>query len=104
VGDEQLRAVAVVEVPDVLAATHDADITAETIIPPWYGERLDLDHAIYVCFANARTGQDKQEARDQAGGGGVTVYEPEDWPERIRRYYAETEGRPRTPVLVPIQV
>ena len=32
---------------------HDADITPETIIPPWYGERLDLDHAVYVCFANA---------------------------------------------------
>jgi HNH endonuclease len=32
---------------------HDADITPETIIPPWYGERLDLDHAIYVCLANA---------------------------------------------------
>jgi hypothetical protein len=32
---------------------HDADITPETIIPPWYGERLDLDHAIYICFANA---------------------------------------------------
>jgi hypothetical protein len=32
---------------------HDADITPETIVPPWYGERLDLDHAIYVCFANA---------------------------------------------------
>jgi HNH endonuclease len=32
---------------------HDADITPGTIIPPWYGERLDLDHAIYVCFANA---------------------------------------------------
>jgi hypothetical protein len=32
---------------------HDAGITAATIIPAWYGERLDLDHAIYVCFANA---------------------------------------------------
>jgi hypothetical protein len=32
---------------------HDADITPETIIPAWYGERLDLDHAIYICFANA---------------------------------------------------
>ncbi len=32
---------------------HDADITPATIIPPWYGERLDLDHAIYTCFANA---------------------------------------------------
>jgi hypothetical protein len=26
--------------------THDAGITPDTIIPPWYGERLDLDHAI----------------------------------------------------------
>jgi hypothetical protein len=32
---------------------HDADITPGTIIPPWYGERLDLDHAIYICLANA---------------------------------------------------
>ena len=32
---------------------HDADITPDTIIPPWYGERLDLDYAIYTCFANA---------------------------------------------------
>ena len=32
---------------------HDAQITPETIIPPWYGERLDLDYAIWVCFANA---------------------------------------------------
>jgi Domain of unknown function (DUF222)/HNH endonuclease len=38
---------------------HDADITPETIVPPWYGERLDLDHAIYVCLANA-TRQDRQ--------------------------------------------
>jgi hypothetical protein len=45
---------------------HDAEITPDTIIPPWYGERLDLDHAIYVCFANARTEEEKQAARDQA--------------------------------------
>ena len=32
---------------------HDADITPDTIIPAWYGERLDLDYAIYTCFANA---------------------------------------------------
>jgi hypothetical protein len=31
----------------------DADITPGTIIPAWYGEHLDLDHAIYICFANA---------------------------------------------------
>jgi hypothetical protein len=31
---------------------HDAGITPGTIIPPWYGERLNLDHAIYICLAN----------------------------------------------------
>ena len=36
-----------------IESCHDADITPETIIPSWYGERLDLDHAIYICFANA---------------------------------------------------
>jgi hypothetical protein len=71
---------------------HDADITPETILPPWYGERLDLDYAIHVCFANARTEQERQtrlqdsepEARDR-----VTIYEPEDWDEQIRQYYGE---------------
>jgi 5-methylcytosine-specific restriction endonuclease McrA len=33
---------------------HDADITPDTIIPYWYGERLDLDHAIYICFRQRR--------------------------------------------------
>jgi hypothetical protein len=49
---------------------HDADITAETIIPPWYGERLDLDYAIYTCFANAEyhaRQREKAGQRDQAG-------------------------------------
>jgi 5-methylcytosine-specific restriction endonuclease McrA len=32
---------------------HDADITPDTIVPAWYGERLDLDYAIHACFANA---------------------------------------------------
>jgi hypothetical protein len=32
---------------------HDADIAPGTIGPGWYGERLDLDHALYTCFANA---------------------------------------------------
>ena len=52
-------------------ARHDADITPGTIIPAWYGERLDLDHAIYVCFANAanrarqRDPGEQQEEREQ---------------------------------------
>ncbi len=42
---------------------HDADITPGTIIPPWYGERLDLDHAIYICLANARNQAAQQDGR-----------------------------------------
>ena len=34
---------------------HDAEIGPDTIVPAWYGERLDLDYAIAVCFANAET-------------------------------------------------
>jgi Domain of unknown function (DUF222)/HNH endonuclease len=50
--------------PDgTIEGCHDADITPGTIIPPWYGERLDLDHAIYVCLANAET---RARRRDQA--------------------------------------
>jgi hypothetical protein len=44
---------------------HDADITPDTIIPPWYGERLDLDHAIYVCFANAANRAALRDSTDQ---------------------------------------
>jgi hypothetical protein len=71
---------------------HDAEITPETIIPPWYGERLDLDYAIHVCFANARAEQERRsrsqddEARAQDR---VTIYEAEDWGNRIRRYFDE---------------
>jgi uncharacterized protein DUF222/HNH endonuclease len=76
----------------IIGDCHDADITPETIIPPWYGERLDLDYAIHVCFANARAEQERQtrlqdgeaEARDR-----VTIYEAEDWDKRMRRYYDE---------------
>jgi Domain of unknown function (DUF222)/HNH endonuclease len=85
---------------------HDADITPETIIPPWYGERLDLDHAIYVCFANARIQQERQthdqdsepRPRDRA-----TVYKAEDCDERYRRYLEE---HPRSfyRVIQPIPV
>jgi hypothetical protein len=36
---------------------HDAEITPDTIIPLWYGERLDLDFAIYTCFVNAENAE-----------------------------------------------
>ena len=87
---------------------HDADITPETIIPPWYGERLDLDYAIYTCFANAAN-QARQEGSGppsvqggQADQGGQAeqadryesagpvkwgVIEPQDWMPSLRRQY-----------------
>jgi hypothetical protein len=88
-----------------IGETHDADIAPETIIPPWYGERLDLDHAIYVCFASARTREQRERDADgdPVARGRVTIYEPEDWPERIRQYEARTP-RSFAPVQVPIQV
>jgi len=91
-----------------IADCHDADITPETIIPPWYGERLDLDHAIYVCLANARTDRERQAGREQAGDPAaqrrVRVFEPEGWADRMRQYYDEHATRPPRPVLVPIPV
>ncbi len=80
--------------PDgTLGDCHDAEVTPETIIPPWYGERLDLDYAIHVCFANAQAEQEQQAGRDQAGEPAardrVKVFEPEGWADRIRQYYAE---------------
>jgi hypothetical protein len=64
--------------------SHNADITPDTIIPAWYGERLDLDYAIYTCFANARTPQERKEQRDQADDPELFrptkwVIEPADW-------------------------
>ena len=73
--------------------THDADISPDTIIPAWYGERLDLDHALYVCLANARTEQETQAGRDQAQEALFEprnwVSDPSDWISYIRRYYDE---------------
>jgi HNH endonuclease len=84
---------------------HDAAITPDTIIPPWYGERLDLNHAIWACFANARTREERERGQDgdPADRGRVTIYEPEDWPERYRQYCENTPRR-TGPTLIPIQV
>ena len=86
-------------------AAHDADITPDTIIPPWYGERLDLNHAIWACFANARTREERERSQDgdPADRGRVTVYEPEDWAERYRQYCEYTPRR-TGPTVIPIQV
>jgi hypothetical protein len=83
---------------------HDAEITPETIIPLWHGERLDLDYAIHVCFANARAEQERR-SRSQDGQARaqnqVTIYEAEDWEDRIRRYYDE-HSRALHRVIQPI--
>jgi hypothetical protein len=82
---------------------HDADITPDTIIPPWYGERLDLDHAIWACFANARTREERERDPDGPPRGRVTIYEPEDCDERYRQYL-EHAPRYTGPTLIPIPV
>ncbi len=54
--------------PDLAGTTgdcHDADITPGTIVPGWYGERLDLDYAIHACFANAAYHARQREDKDQ---------------------------------------
>jgi hypothetical protein len=56
---------------------HDAEITPGTIIPPWYGERLDLDYAIYTCFANDRNQQGRQDQRDQRDE--AEMFQPRAW-------------------------
>jgi hypothetical protein len=86
-----------------ISTAHHADITEDTIIPAWYGERLDLDHAIYVCFANARTRQERERDPDGPPRGRVTIYKPEDCDERYRQYLERTP-RYTGPTLIPIQV
>jgi hypothetical protein len=86
-----------------IGAAHDADITPDTIIPPWYGERLDLNHAIWACFANARTREERERDPDGPPRGRVTIYEPEDCDERYRQYL-EHAPRYTGPTLIPIQV
>ena len=86
-----------------IGAAHDAEITPDTIIPPWYGERLDLHHAIWACFANARTRQEPEPDDARANRGRVTIYEPEDCDERYRQYLERTP-RYTGPTLIPIPV
>jgi len=64
---------------------HDAHITPDTIVPAWYGERLDLDYAIYTCFANAeyerrrRDDRDTEEPRAGQATDPTSVPEAEPW-------------------------
>ena len=42
-----------------LAACHDAEITTDTIVPTGLGDKLDLDLAIWACFAKARVAAER---------------------------------------------
>ena len=44
-----------------LARCHDADITTDTIIPYGLADKLDLDLALWACFANARVTAEQQD-------------------------------------------
>jgi hypothetical protein len=86
--------------PDgAIGDVHDADITPDTIIPPWYGERLDLDYAIYTCLANEKIREDRQAGRNQ-------VEEPAQCCSRLGEPI-ELFVQPRhkyAPIQLPIQV
>ena len=89
---------------------HHAEITPATIIPPWSGERLDLDYAIYTCLANERIQKDRAAGRDPRAGipphhPGVGV--PTDGLAYFREYYDKHPGerrKPRAPAQIPVQV
>ena len=74
------------------------DITPDAIIPPWYGERLDLNHAIWAFFAK-RSQEDAGRARmaTRRTRVALTIYEPEDCDERYRQYLDDVPGAPPRP-------
>jgi HNH endonuclease len=43
---------------------HDASISMDTIVPAWYGDKLDLDFTIWACFANARIAAERRHRTD----------------------------------------
>jgi len=97
--------------PDgTIADAHEAEITPETIIPPWFGERLDLDYAIYTCLANERVYQDRAAGREPRAGippCDCHPGEPADAIAYFREYYAkhpEERRRPAAPAQIPVPV
>ena len=79
-----------------IESCHDADITPETIIPSWYGERLDLDHAIYICFANAANAA--EQARQNPDGPPIT---PAPQPDSAGQAEQHEPARPLKWVIEP---
>ena len=50
-----------------LAHCHDADITTDTIVPIGLADKLDLDLAIWACFANARIDAEQASQQQERG-------------------------------------
>jgi hypothetical protein len=97
--------------PDgTIGDVHDAEVTPETIIPPWSGERLDLDYAIYTCLANEKVRADRAAGRDPQDdlpphhpGLDEPVYVP-DW---IRSQFSDRPAQPPNPyapTYLPVEV
>ena len=87
---------------DGIEDIHDADITPQTIIPPWHGERLDLDYAIYTCLANEQLRRDRAAGHDDAEGPAATGYQPGDWYQFVRQ--SDTGQAAYAPTYLPVQV
>jgi 5-methylcytosine-specific restriction endonuclease McrA len=87
---------------------HDADITPETIIPPWHGERLDLDYAIYTCLANEQLRRDCEaghDSQDDLPPRHPGIGEPVDLIAAIRgRFAGRPQPQPYAPIQIPIPV
>jgi hypothetical protein len=88
-----------------VADCHDADITPDTIIPAWYGERLDLDYAIYTSFANAdyqarHPGQ--QHPQDQDAVPPAPESQPESQPEPEAQ--PEPDAEPWRPLATEVDL
>jgi 5-methylcytosine-specific restriction endonuclease McrA len=95
--------------PDgAIGDVHDADITPDTIIPPWSGERLDLDYAIYTCLANEQVRRDRAAGRDSQDDippRHPGVGEPVDVIAAIReRFSGRPQPQPYAPIQLPIPV
>jgi len=48
-----------------LGSQHEADITAETIIPAGLADKFSLDLSIWAYFANARVAGERRQADEQ---------------------------------------
>jgi Domain of unknown function (DUF222) len=75
-----------------ITSWHDADITADTIIPAGLGDKLDLELAIWACFANARVAEESGRQQDQDQ---QQEQELAAWPERVTAT-SRREARGRT--------